>query len=136
MNRVSRISTIILGIALITACTTTGTEIEDNLSPGEFFQRAQSASVEFSDYQKAMLYYKTFIERYPSEQILIMEAEYEIAFLYYKMGDFATSSELFTKIIDRYKQPEAAILPSWPEVLSKKILGIIQEAEKASIETE
>jgi len=136
MKRVCYISTIVMVIALLAACTTTTTEIEENLTPGEFFQKAQSASMEFKNYQQALLYYNTFIERYSDEQILIIEAEYEIAFLYYKMGDFTTSSELLTKIVDKYKQPEAAILPAWPEVLSKRIIEIIQETEAESEETE
>jgi outer membrane protein assembly factor BamD (BamD/ComL family) len=126
MKRVIYVFAVITTIALLVACTSTNTAKEENLTQGEFFQKAQAASMEFNDYQQALLYYKTFIEKYPDEQILIIEAEYEIAFLYYKMEDYKTASELFTKITDKYKQPEAALLPAWPEVLSKRILEIIE----------
>ncbi len=112
-------------LALTASCTTTETVIDENLSPGEYFRLAQTASSDYDDYSTALAYYEAFIERYPDDAIMIIEAEYEIAFLYYKMGDKTTAEKLFNGIIDKYSRPEAAILPAWPRVLSSKMLDKI-----------
>lgn len=125
MKRFIAVFAVISALTLLSSCTTANAEVEENLSPGDFFQKAQSAAMDYGNYQQALTYYKTFIERYPDEQLLIIEAEYEIAFLYYKMEDYDTSRDLFTKILEKYKQPEAAILPAWPKVLSTKIVEIM-----------
>ena len=117
---------IILAAALLSACQSTDIVIDENMTPGEFFKEAQSASTDFKDYEKALLYYNTFIERYPDEPLMVIEAEYEIAMLYYKMEDFKTALTLFNGILDKYRQPEAAMLPAWPEVLSRKLIDIIE----------
>ncbi len=44
------------------------------------------------------------------------------------MEEYDTALKLFNAIIDKYKLPEAAVLPAWPEVLSKKLVEIINEA--------
>ena len=120
------LTAIILAAVLLSACQTTDIVIDENLAPGEFFQEAQTAATEYKDYEKALLYYNTFIERYPNEPLLVIEAEYEIAMLYYKMEDNNTALKLFNGILDKYQQPEAAMLPAWPEVLSKKLIDIIE----------
>ena len=42
-------------------------EIPDNLTPMEYFQRAQDAVASRNDYDTAMVYYKTFKERFPDD---------------------------------------------------------------------
>ena len=113
-------------VFIITACQTTNIEVPENLTPGEIFKEAQTASTEYNDYEKALIYYNTFLERYPDQPLMAIEAEYEIALLYHKMGDDETSLRLFNGIIEKYQQPEAAMLPAWPEVLSKKLIDIIE----------
>ena len=119
--------------AVFFSCQTTDVEIPENLTPGEFFQEAQTASSEYGNYNKALVYYNTFIERYPDETLLIIEAEYEIALLYYKLGDDETAVKLFNGLLEKYDGPEAAILPAWPKVLSQKMIDII---EKKDVEEE
>ncbi len=119
--------------ALLLSCRTTDPETFKNLSPGEFFQKAQTAASDYQDYDTALLYYRSFIEMFPDETLMIIEAEYEIAFLYYKKGDNQTALKLFNKILEKYNGPEAAMLPAWPEILSKKLIGVI-DAEKSKNE--
>ena len=126
MKRLLTIIAIILAVTVSYACQTADIEIPENLTPGEFFQEAQTASSEYKDYEKALLYYNTFIERYPDKPLLLIEAEYEIALLYYKMEDNETALKLFNGILEKYDGPEAAVLPAWPEVLSKKLIDIIE----------
>ena len=133
MKRFTLISTALLALFAF-SCATTATEVEENLTPGEFFQKGQEATTNFQNYEQALVYYKTFIERYPEQQALIVEAEYEIAFLYYKMGNNAVASDLFSRLLDKYERPEAAILPAWPKVMSEKILEIINNSETEEAE--
>ncbi len=130
MKRILVVFFVIPVLFVFTACQTTDIEIDENLTPGEYFQKAQAASSENKDYQLALKYYNTFIERYPDNVSLGIEAEYEIALLYYKMSEEATALQLFKGILDRYQQPEAAMLPAWPEVLSKKLIDIIESKPK------
>ncbi len=125
--------TVFIVTALVLSCRTTDPETLNNLSPGEFFQKAQTAAADYKDYDTALLYYRSFIERFPDEPLMIIEAEYEIAFLYYKKDDNETALKLFNEILDKYSQPEAAMLPAWPEILSKKLIGVI-EAERSENE--
>ena len=126
MKRFLVILTIIFAVTVFYSCQSADIEIPENLTPGEFFQEAQTASSEYGNYEKALVYYNTFIERYPDKPLLIIEAEYEIALLYYKMEDNETALKLFNGILEKYDGPEAAVLPAWPEVLSKKLIDIIE----------
>lgn len=122
---------------LFSACKTTETAVPEDLTPGEIFKEAQTAATEYMDYEKALHYYSTFIERYPDQPMMVIEAEYEVALLYHKLGDDDTALGLFKGILDKYSRPEAAMLPAWPEILSEKLIGIIEgEAEASSTEEE
>lgn len=126
MKRFLITTILIFMVFAFSACQSTEIEIDENLTPGEFFQEAQTASSDYNDYEKALLYYNTFIERYPDQALLVIEAEYEIALLYHKLEDDTTSLKLFNGILDKYNTPDAAMLPAWPEVLSKKMIDIIE----------
>jgi outer membrane protein assembly factor BamD (BamD/ComL family) len=126
MKRLFPIFFIMLITLLFYACSTTQDTVEEDLTPGEYFQKAQTAAGDQRDYEKALRYYETFLKQYPDQQLLAIEAEYEIAFLYYKMEKYDEALALFNKIIEKYRQPESSILPAWPEVLSKKLVEIIK----------
>ncbi|MDC7123943.1 MAG: tetratricopeptide repeat protein [Spirochaetales bacterium] len=121
---------IILLAVVLSSCKTTDVEIPEGMTPGEFFVEAQKASSEFNNYDKAIVYYETFISRYPDEPLLIVEAEYEIAFLHYKKGEDEVALQLFNELLEKYKLPEAQIFPAWPEVLAKKIIDKIENGDK------
>mgnify|MGYP000527773527 CR=1 FL=1 len=110
----------ILGLALA-ACQSTPEEIAADLQPREYFQKAQEAVVERSDYDTALFYYQTFLERYPEDIQRSAEAEYEVAFIYYKQNDLVTAERLFDNLLARYQAEGAELLPQWPRVLSEKI---------------
>jgi TolA-binding protein len=117
---------------LVAACQTVPKSIPTTLTPAEYFQDAQQAVSQHENYDAALVYYDTFIKRFPNDSSRIAEAQYEIAFLYYKKGDLTKSRDLFTKIVDKYKQPSADSLPRWPLVLSNKLLIIIDNDLKKS----
>ena len=104
-------------------------DIPETLTPMEYFQKAQEAVGSRNDYDTAMVYYTTFKERYPEDLQGNIEADYEIAFLYYKKGEYARAKELFNELIARYETEEASRLKEWPLVLSRKVLDRIEEIE-------
>jgi outer membrane protein assembly factor BamD (BamD/ComL family) len=120
-------------IFAIAGCQSTPDFIPEDLQPREYFQRAQEAVVERNDYDTALFYYQTFLERYPDDIQRSVEAEYEIAFIRYKQDDPA-AGQLFEELLARYDAEGAELLPGWPRVLAEKLLEKI-EAEAAIEET-
>lgn len=116
-------------ITIFTACKTIPDpeEIEKDLTPAELFQLAQEEVIERNNYKAAMVYYQTFLQRYPDDIQGQVIAEYEIAFLYHKMGEDETAIRLFEALLEKYEGPNADVLPQWPEVLSRKVLSLIRE---------
>ena len=112
-------------MAAFAACQTVPKSIPTTLTPAEYFQDAQLAASQHENYDAALMYYNTFVKRYPKDSGRVAEAQYEIAFLYYKKGDLTKSLDLFKKLVDKYKQPGADVLPRWPLVLSNKLIIII-----------
>lgn len=119
---------IAISIVLAVSCKTTPKHIDENLTPPEFFQYAQEAVVERTDYKTALFYYNTFIERFPEDLANVVAAEYEIAFIHYKKKDYETAKQLFTDLLTRYNsEGESVPLPRWPAVLAEKLLEVIGE---------
>ena len=103
-----------------TACQTTKGEIDTNLTAAEIFQKAQEIS-ESGNFNLALQYYQAFQEQYPDEADNNIWASYEIAFLYYKMGDIEKSVELFHELLKLYENSPAN-LPQGPRILTEKLL--------------
>jgi outer membrane protein assembly factor BamD (BamD/ComL family) len=117
----------LLVVALfLPACQTEIPEIPEDLSQPEFFQRAQDAADE-NEWEVALHYYETFIERFPEDEENVVAAEYEIAFIHYKMEEYRTSRQLFEEILDKYEEDEEGRLPAWVRILSEKILDRVNE---------
>ncbi|MFW6337713.1 MAG: hypothetical protein ACOC25_02205 [Alkalispirochaetaceae bacterium] len=116
----------LLLLLLLSACQTELPEIPEDLSQAEFFQRAQDAADD-NEWEVALHYYETFIERYPDDEANIAAAEYEIAFIHYKMEEYRTSRELFEELLLKYEEDEDDTLPPWVEILSEKILNTVNE---------
>ena len=83
--------------------------------------------MERSDYPTALRYYRTLLERYPEDYQNVPAAEYEIAFIYYKQGNYDAAERRFRELLERYQGDQAQLYPEWPRVLSEKILGKIEE---------
>ena len=127
MIRKALLSGLLIILAVLSGCRSVPDSIDENLSINEYFQKAQEAVVQWNDYDTALLYYKTFEERFPEEYARIVEADYEIAFIYYKKEQYDQAEALFKDIIARYDTPLAETFYLWPKVLSEKILEKIQE---------
>ncbi len=125
--------TFITVLLFIFSCQTQPTTIPDNLSPAEYFQRAQDAS-ENENYRLALKYYEKFQKKYPDNLEKNLWASYEIAFLHHKMGDDKTAIELFDKLIDKYNSKDASKWPQAPKILAEKVKAKILEKQKGKSE--
>ncbi|GAB4221577.1 MAG: hypothetical protein Kow009_11480 [Spirochaetales bacterium] len=93
----------------------------------QFFQRAQEESDNYR-WDNALLYYETFLERYPNDLPNVLAARYEIAFIHYKKGQYAEAKKLFEELLETYKQFDNPLsVPQWPKVLAEKVLKKIEE---------
>lgn len=118
-------------IALLTGCQTAPEEIPEDLEPAEYFQRAQEA-VDSKQYETALAYYEAVVERYPDDPATQVQAQYEIAFITYKMGNGERAVELFNELLARYEESDAGTLPQWPRVLAEKVRDNIQAQATAA----
>ena len=129
-----RTAILIILTALLLSCRTVPVDIPEDLGPREYFQRAQEAVVERNDYDTALRYYSTFVSRYPDDIQNRVQAEYEIAFIYYKKNDLEQSKVLFEELLETYRGEVADSLPRWPQVLAEQILANINEKLSSSEE--
>lgn len=70
--------------------------------------------------------YRQFQTQYPDDTDRQAWAQYEIAFLYHKMGNDKKALDLFQQLLDRYKNGET--LPDAPRILTQKVMSDIQGA--------
>ncbi len=111
----------------LNSCSSTPPVIPEGLTPMQFFQRAQEESDNYR-WDNALIYYRTFLERYPNDLPNVLAARYEIAFILYKKEQYAESKKLFEELLDTYKKFENPLsVPQWPKVLAEKVLRKIQE---------
>jgi outer membrane protein assembly factor BamD (BamD/ComL family) len=108
-------------VVFLAGCQTAPEEIPEDLSPAEMFQRAQEA-VDAERWDTALRYYETFKTRFPDNRGQIVEAEYEIAFISYKQGEYDDARQQFEAILARYETEDAAQFPRWPQVLSARLI--------------
>jgi tetratricopeptide (TPR) repeat protein len=101
-------------------CKSVPTEIPPDLTPADYFQKAQEAS-DAGRYALALKYYQAFLERHPEERDRGLWARYEIALLYSKMKDTSTALRLFDELLAMYTAEDAAQLPQGPRILAEKI---------------
>jgi outer membrane protein assembly factor BamD (BamD/ComL family) len=111
--------------SLLMVCSSVPDEIEEGLTPMEYFQRAQEAS-DAGRYALSMAYYEKFQEQYPEEWERNVWAEYEIALLYHKMGKDRIALERFDALLARYESEEQD-LPEGPRILAEKVKARIEE---------
>ncbi len=109
--------------AFLSGCATTPPTASSELTPAEFFQRAQDAS-ENGNFQLAIDYYTLFQQKYPDDKAHQAWASYEIAFSYHKMGNNKKAIELFNQLLDVYAKGDP--LPDGPRILAEKVKARIE----------
>ena len=113
----------------LSACATVKVNIPDDLSPAEIIQRAQEAS-DRNRYGIALQYYEALLERNRTNIDLVITAEYEIAFVYYKQKKYAQAREGFNALLERYNTPDEERLPQQFKLLARRVLAQIDEKEQ------
>lgn len=113
---------LVLAVFLL-GCTTISTEFEEGANPEIYFQRAQRA-VDINDFDAALRIYRKFLDTGITDLYYVISAEYEIAFLYYKMEKRQESIEAFEKLLSTYynNSVDESQVPVWPKVLSQRLL--------------
>ena len=135
MNRHKSIPILIFALTLlilgaIVGCKSSPPPLDQDLSPTEFFQKAQEASDD-SKYALATRYYEAFLVKYPDDRDRGLWARYEIALLKYKMGDDAAALSLFDELIALYAGGPAD-LPQGPRILAEKLKAKIESKRQAT----
>jgi outer membrane protein assembly factor BamD (BamD/ComL family) len=111
---------------LLMGCASEPPVIPTDMSQAHFFQRGQEASDGYH-WNDALLYYTTFLERFPENVPDGLAARYETAFINYKMGRGEKAIELFQDVLKRYKDmSDPFSVPQWPRVLADKMLKKLQ----------
>ncbi|MCL2293736.1 MAG: hypothetical protein FWC36_02565 [Spirochaetes bacterium] len=112
---------------LLSGCRSTPRDIPDDLHPEEFFRNAQNAVDTWRNFNRAISYYEEFMRRFPDMKGKVIEAEYGIAFIHFRKGNFEEAERRFLLILERYQSPERIHFPEWPRVLSEKVLETMQQ---------
>ncbi|NNM67895.1 MAG: hypothetical protein HKM06_07790 [Spirochaetales bacterium] len=116
--------------ALLFSCKTVDTHFAPGTASDIYFQRAQQAS-DLYDYKTALKIYDELLARTDIDLSTRVQAQYEVAFLNYKMGNYAVARTDFQSIIFIYDDPARTTeLPIWVRILSKKVLDEIPKPAK------
>jgi len=115
--------------SLFLSCASVPTEIDQDMKEEMFFKNAQEA-MDMNRYNVALYYYEVYLVRYPENHHKTIGAEYERALIYFKMKEYDYSKALFLQVLDKYEtSPFAIMYPERYEILSRKILGKIEEIQ-------
>lgn len=126
----TQVALLIGGAWLLASCASSPDDLTGEITPAEYFQRAQEATTA-GDYNNAMAWYAAFRERYaddlsPGQQSLLLWAEYEMAFLHHKRGDDRTAVRLLRELVQRYDAPEAAAYQPAPRILALRVIAELE----------
>lgn len=118
--------TIIL-LSTFISCRTVAPSIGSDWNEEMFFKSAQVAFDE-DDLDASLFYYQVCQLRYPDNLQKTIAAEYEIAFIHYKMEEYEKSKELFEDLLERYdSDPYSYMFPQAYKVLSENVLSNISK---------
>lgn len=91
----------------------------------EYFQRGQEA-IEGNNLTEGLVYYETFLERYPDDYENGVVAEYWVANIQRKMGNADTARQLFNELLAKEDSLQGQVA-DWPFVLSRRVLEEMDE---------
>lgn len=119
-------------LAAVLSCATLSREIPSDITAGELFQKGQDAYNEYDDLETAVYFYEEYLSRFPDDMQKVVEVEYEIAFIYYKEKQYDEAETRLLKLIDRYSDESAQLLPVWPLTLAEQLVLKINEIRNPS----
>ena len=127
MKKTTALCALCTALTLLAGCRGGPPIIPDDLSVLQFFQRAQE-EFDYDEWDNALIYYNTFIERHPDDLQHVISARYEIAFILYKQKNYGEAAKEFQEILDFYDTNNLPLsFPLWPRVLSQKVLQIMRD---------
>lgn len=84
-------------------------------------------------YKTALFYYEVLLVRYPGNLSRVIAAEYELAFIHYKMGRYKQAEKGYKDIIKKYEEsPYAMLYP--PRFLKLSRIGLTNIEKKRLVE--
>jgi outer membrane protein assembly factor BamD (BamD/ComL family) len=118
-----------LGLALLAGCSSGPPVIPYDLSVLQFFQKAQE-EMDYDEWENALIYYRTFIERHPEDLPNVTAARYEIAYINYKQENYAEAAKGFRELLDFYDTTELPLsFPLWPRVLARRVMQTMRDKD-------
>ncbi len=96
--------------AIFTACSSTPTEIPQELTAQELIQKGQ-AEFENGRYKSSLRYYNAVTERYADVPAVYLEATYEIGHLFMRQKKYDKAEPIFQEIIQVYENAQPGSLP-------------------------
>jgi tetratricopeptide (TPR) repeat protein len=122
---------LILLISALGSCAGGREQLSPQWTEEIFFKNAQEAMDE-NRYKDAMYYYEVFLVRYPENLQRAIAAEYELAFINYKMGNYKEATRIYENIIQKYDESPYAMLyhPRFRELSN---IGLVNIEKKKAV---
>ena len=108
------------------ACETVPEEIPADISKQVFFKEAQEY-IDALNWEGALFYLNEFKRRFPDDNANILVADYQLALMSYKQGQYNLALEGFEAILETYENDVSGTLHEWVRVLSQKLIDRITE---------
>ncbi|MCG8451962.1 MAG: hypothetical protein MI717_02115 [Spirochaetales bacterium] len=117
---------------ILVSCSSIPKEADTEWTQEMFFKNAQEA-MDANDYKAALYYYGVFRVRYPEDQTRGIAAEYEQAFIRFKMRDYDAAESGYREILRKYEESPYAVLfhPRFKELSS---IGLKSIEKKRKVE--
>ncbi|GEM_PF-734812 len=114
---------------LLSSCASVPDRVNPQWTKEIFFKNAQEAMDEYR-YNTALYYYEVFLVRFHEDQTRSIAAEYERAFINYKIENYKEATAQYNEILRKYNEsPYAMLYPPRFEQLSEIGLKNIEKKD-------
>lgn len=119
-------------VLMLGSCASSQLRVNPQWTEDMFFKNAQVAMDE-NRYKTAIYYYEVFLVRYPENHQRVIAAEYERAFINYKMGNYKEATFGYEEIILKYDESPYAMLyhPRFRQLCE---IGLVNIEKKKAVE--
>ena len=94
---------------LLSSCASVPDQVNPQWTKEIFFKNAQEAMDEYR-YDTALYYYEVFLVRFHEDQTRAIAAEYERAFINYRMENYKEAAAQYNEILRKYNESPYAML--------------------------
>ncbi len=106
---------------LFLSCISIPSSLPEDLKAPELIRFAQEAYSD-NNYELAFYYYNTLLDRYSDNRNVVLVANYEIGFLYFKLREYPRARERIEFLLAEY-QRNREDYPQWVYILSRKMIA-------------